>query len=455
MRERAERTAPGRRSAVRREAPAGVLAAALAALLAASAQANPDFTRLSSKCVETATGCDPSAPLNPGDPVTFQVRIANTGTAAAENVNIEDDLILGPACWLSEITSATCSGPPPCVTCWVEVITPGMWFKANTARMEPGCVLDIVINARINPISSGSCCNEAVVDWTGPPPGGTYTTPSACIELPGSCAADARIDAATTTVCTGETLTLDGSGSTLTDCSGSAVYEWFRDGAPYDTGATTTVQESVAGSYEYRLQLTCSGDPACTSSATQVIEVQDCPACTATAAIAAPPGDGCAGVPLDLDAGGSTVSSCSGATEFQWLRDAVPVPPPAGTMPVYTADEPVAGTYLYTVEVSCATQPGCVDSTDLVVDFLAAVTPGEVGNTVLGRRLLADVDLVWTDPQPHAASWNVYRSTDRTVLGTPASAVAESYLDAGAVAYPPYLYFYRVRAVSCSGDVGP
>ena len=43
---------------------------------------------------------------------------------------------------------------------------------------------------------------------------------------PGNCRrADAAVDAATTTLCGDETLTLDGSGSALTDCGGTS-HEW-------------------------------------------------------------------------------------------------------------------------------------------------------------------------------------------------------------------------------------
>ena len=93
------------------------------------------------------------------------------------------------------------------------------------------------------------------------------------------------------------------------------------------------------------------------------------------------------------------------------------------------------------------------------VCMTAACAPGPlsaVGNTV--RAIKApndlDVDLMWTDPQPDAASWNVYRSTVKNRNGTPTSAAATSFLDVGAIPAPGD-YFYKLVAVDCALNEGP
>ena len=66
--------------------------------------------------------------------------------------------------------------------------------------------------------------------------------------------------------CLGGTSDLDASGSTLTGCSGTAVYQWFQGGNPLAgaTAATYSIPTSLAaGAYSYTVQVSCSTQAGC------------------------------------------------------------------------------------------------------------------------------------------------------------------------------------------------
>ena len=121
-----------------------------------------------------------------------------------------------------------------------------------------------------------------------------------------------------------------------------------------------------------------------------------------------------------------------------------------------TANESVAGSYLYTVRVSCSSDSTCNANIDHSILYNADGFPSVLGNVVRGRRVGGDVEMTWTDVQPLAVAWNVYRATTKGAPGTPVRVTASPFLDFGAMnPVPDPRYYYWVRALSCSGLEGP
>lgn len=273
------------------------------------------------------------------------------------------------------------------------------------------------------------------------------------------CQSQALINPTKTSPCKDETVTLDGAVSTMTACPyfGTRQYEWFRNGVPYASGVPSImVTEPVVGMYTYRLDVTCSTLPGCTSTTTQVLDVRDCTACVATPVIDPAPTEECINQPVTLDAGLSTVANCPapGTRSFQWYRNATLLP--GETNPTYTANESVAGNYLYTVRVSCSSDPTCNGNFDHTILYNADGNPSSLGNVVRGRRVGGDVEMSWTDAQPLAVAWNVYRATAKAAPGTPTRVSSSPWLDLGAInPVPDPHYLYWLRALSCSGLEGP
>ena len=74
--------------------------------------------------------------------------------------------------------------------------------------------------------------------------------------------------------CPGDTVPLDASGTSVLDCDGDVLYQWFVDGAPLgppstDPSASVVVQQDA----QVRLVVTCSADAACTDSDSFTIPV--------------------------------------------------------------------------------------------------------------------------------------------------------------------------------------
>jgi hypothetical protein len=80
--------------------------------------------------------------------------------------------------------------------------------------------------------------------------------------------------------------------------------------------------------------------------------------------------------------------------------------------------------------------------------------PPDLGNTLLGRQSSDYVVLYWTPP-PLQDGYRLYRSETKGQWLDPPTAYTNSTALRKEVTPPPYLYHYRVAAVSCTGVEGP
>lgn len=90
------------------------------------------------------------------------------------------------------------------------------------------------------------------------------------------CSASVVSPPASRTICEGDTTTLDASGMSVVNCSGSAVYEW-RDGAGVLVGTGATLDVSPANTTDYTVTVSCSTDPTCEARAPLTVTVEKRP----------------------------------------------------------------------------------------------------------------------------------------------------------------------------------
>ena len=128
-------------------------------------------------------------------------------------------------------------------------------------------------------------------------------------------------------------MTLDGSGSTVTDSSRTVTYAWTRTGgtvgatAPL-TGANTLqptftadMLDSGAGNVEYVFTLTVTDNKGTTAATDTVTITVNAPPFDALVAEAGPDQDNVAsGAPVTLDGSGSTVTDSSRTVTYAWDR---------------------------------------------------------------------------------------------------------------------------------------
>ena len=309
------------------------------------------------------------------------------------------------------------------------------------ASADPTCVAA--------PTADTTYTVEVTCDGAGVCPAAVATADvMVTVDEPPAVAADAG---PAQTVCRGDQVTLDASGST---CSGTASYRWL-DGVVELCGPSPSPQCEVApaGSTSYTVEVTCAGAGACpdaVDTAAVAVTVEEPPVALADAG---PPQEVCLGDAVTLDASAST---CSGTASFRWLDGATEVCGPASDPSCAVSP---AATTTFTVEVTCDGGPACPDAVvvdDVVVTVDPAVVPGDLGNSLRGVR--DGVDVVFTGAaHPDARSYNLHRGTQKRVwpplplltdLPTPDYRAAD-------VPAPPALYLYRVTGVNCAGVEGP
>lgn len=77
------------------------------------------------------------------------------------------------------------------------------------------------------------------------------------------------------TLCVGDTTTLDASGITLSDCTGTVDYTWRDPGGVIGAGPTVDVSPTTTTTYE--VDVTCSDDAGCFYEDTILVEVEQPP----------------------------------------------------------------------------------------------------------------------------------------------------------------------------------
>lgn len=145
-----------------------------------------DLTQ-SVKCFDLLSPCATEQTVTPGSTVTYVLLFVNSGPDEATSVRFEDDLTdLGPGCLVTPIADAECvpdggcHGHPCTVVRQPSATQP---FSASISNMPAGCAVQVTIRATVETGTTGTCCNEGLVSFTEPAPGGSFTTPPACFTM--------------------------------------------------------------------------------------------------------------------------------------------------------------------------------------------------------------------------------------------------------------------------------
>lgn len=167
--------------------------------------------------------------------------------------------------------------------------------------------------------------------------------------------------------------------------------------------------------------------------------------------------DLCAGDSTTLSAAGTVPTSCSGAVEYRWFRNAIeiypyPAPDTIVEMPAMTAS--------YTVEARCATTPTCLDQHTVTVNVRPSTPPTNVGNTLRAvRENVDDIRFTWTTsgPPEYHLRRHDQKPFDRPSSTLIATTAIGDYLAPGQISLPDALLHYRAFSFTCveSNDVGP
>ncbi len=247
--------------------------------------------------------------------------------------------------------------------------------------------------------------------------------------------------------CLGDTVRLDGSGSTA--CPGGTRYRWL-DGAgevcPWSTVATCDVRPAVPT--VYTLEVECASGSGCTSRDTVRVDLT-----ARRTANAGPDVTVCAGGSATLD--GSRSGTCTlGTPVYRWLAGATVVCP--WTVATSCRVSPAATT-TYTMEAACDLGGACAGSDTVVAAIDPDLVPPTLGNTLRAVKSGVAVVATWGS-DPLARSYDLYRSSDRRtwpgpVFRTGLPLPARSEPDVPGL--PGALYCYRAVGASCSGREGP
>jgi hypothetical protein len=177
------------------------------------------------------------------------------------------------------------------------------------------------------------------------------------IQVLGYCSAEA-VAPPSTEICEGESVTLDGSGSSVLSCTGDIEYRWLEGATVVsDWSGNPEVTVTPADTGTYTLEVRCSTDADCSSSDTTQISVFPYPTAFA--------GDDltyCQEDFIDLDAGGSSSTQCPFPLEYRWRKGATVVRDWSAN-PVFRVAPPEEDEFQ--VDVRCPQGPECV-STDAV-----------------------------------------------------------------------------------------
>jgi hypothetical protein len=182
--------------------------------------------------------------------------------------------------------------------------------------------------------------------------------------------------------------------------------------------------------------------------------------CSASAVVSpAGPLTVCVGDGALLDATASVVSSCASAPGFEWREDGVPIAgATTGTYAIPAAH--AAGSFVFTVSVSCPANPGCSGSTTVSVTIDPDLAPTVAPNTLVAVKVGAGATFSWLLGSG-SGGFNLHRTTDKTALPALAgdgAALVQTTVTLTAGDTPPAaaLQLYRVFGRrSCTGLSAP
>ncbi|MEM7248863.1 MAG: hypothetical protein AAF533_26260 [Acidobacteriota bacterium] len=165
--------------------------------------------------------------------------------------------------------------------------------------------------------------------------------------------------------CPGEMVTLDGSASVVMPCA-APEYRWVRVRddmvvRDFDPDPTAMVLfDNCPDGEEYRIEFACNGAPC---AETAVVRV-DCFDPMADAGLDL---EGCSGVPLTIDASGSTIPGCP-TPEYRFIEPSGEVAQDWSTNATHEITSPDATSDgVWAVEVRCTTGGDCSDADALTV----------------------------------------------------------------------------------------
>ncbi|GIV53860.1 MAG: hypothetical protein KatS3mg039_0378 [Candidatus Kapaibacterium sp.] len=236
------------------------------------------------------------------------------------------------------------------------------------------------------------------------------------------------------------------SGPTLTssvsNCSGTAQYQWYQNSVAIvgATGSSYTVPAGLsAGTYTYTLVVTCGSCSATSSSVT--VTVSQTPTVTISASGSTNLCTGYSSGPTLT----SSVSNCSGMAQYQWYQNSVAIV--GATSSSYTVPAGLsAGTYVYTLVVTCGSCSATSNSVTVTVSQTPTVTISASGSTNLctgyssGPTLTSSVSNC-----SGTAQYQWYQNSVAIVGATGSSYTVPAGLSAGT-----YTYTLVVTCGSCS-----
>jgi len=97
-----------------------------------------------------------------------------------------------------------------------------------------------------------------------------------CDACSAGCLATADVQPANPSLCEGETVQLDGSGSSVPGCGGALEYQWSEDGVPIPGATQATLDVPAAhasGSYRFTLDVSCASLPGCSAQASTDVSI--------------------------------------------------------------------------------------------------------------------------------------------------------------------------------------
>ncbi|GIV53862.1 MAG: hypothetical protein KatS3mg039_0380 [Candidatus Kapaibacterium sp.] len=236
------------------------------------------------------------------------------------------------------------------------------------------------------------------------------------------------------------------SGPTLTssvsNCSGMAQYQWYQNSVAI-VGATSssyTVPAGLsAGTYAYTVVVTCGSCSATSNSVT--VTVSPSPSVTINA-------NGSTSLCVGYSSGPtltSSVSRCTGTATYQWHVNGSPIS--GATSSSYTVPAGLsAGTYVYTVVVTCGSCSATSNSVTVTVSPSPTVTISTSGSTNLCTGYSSGPTLTSSVSNCSGmAQYQWYQNSVAIVGATSSSYTVPAGLSAGT-----YTYTLVVTCGSCS-----
>jgi hypothetical protein len=225
-------------------------------------------------------------------------------------------------------------------------------------------------------------------DCNGFTPGDTTAVDLTICE--GECA---RIEAVAQDACSVPAVTLVSTTAGAPPCGGNPCV------VPFDAPGTFTYTWEAADE---------AGNATVAATTVRVLPVAECTACSLQGVAPTDPPRTCAGEAATLDASGLALSGCPGGATYEWRSGAAVV----GTGPVVTVAPAITTTY--TVTVSCASDPSCRATEQVVVsvDVPPVMTPvSVVDHAPCNLALLVSWSEAAWSGVTGTGVYNVFRST--------------------------------------------